>query len=177
MNEVKTIERPIKQVARSNKPLAAHLMRSAGKRIQTSNKQTNAKQEANYKAARWASRGMPQVLMALMRHEKIETTMRYYVGRNANTVADAVWAVVEKSQEGTVLDTITNAGAKKKGPRLTQPLALTIFSQARATGIEPATTGSTVRYSNQLSYAPTLMERGNYTMLFLARKKGQKAGS
>ena len=26
---------------------------------------------------------------------------------------------------------------------------------ARATGIEPATTGSTVRYSNQLSYAPT----------------------
>ena len=26
---------------------------------------------------------------------------------------------------------------------------------ARATGVEPATTGSTVRYSNQLSYAPT----------------------
>ena len=29
-----------------------------------------------------------------------------------------------------------------------------IFFQARATGIEPATTGSTIRYSNQLSYAP-----------------------
>ena len=28
---------------------------------------------------------------------------------------------------------------------------------ARATGIEPATTGSTVRYSNQLSYAPKLL--------------------
>ena len=28
------------------------------------------------------------------------------------------------------------------------------FLLARATGIEPATTGSTVRYSNQLSYAP-----------------------
>jgi hypothetical protein len=27
---------------------------------------------------------------------------------------------------------------------------------ARATGLEPATTGSTVRYSNQLSYAPEL---------------------
>src|SRR4051812_9339839 len=26
--------------------------------------------------------------------------------------------------------------------------------QASATGLEPATTGSTVRYSNQLSYAP-----------------------
>src|SRR5262247_2063557 len=29
-----------------------------------------------------------------------------------------------------------------------------IIQQARATGLEPATTGSTVRYSNQLSYAP-----------------------
>ncbi len=28
------------------------------------------------------------------------------------------------------------------------------LNQARATGLEPATTGSTVRYSNQLSYAP-----------------------
>src|SRR5262245_46841300 len=27
-------------------------------------------------------------------------------------------------------------------------------ASARATGLEPATTGSTVRYSNQLSYAP-----------------------
>ena len=27
------------------------------------------------------------------------------------------------------------------------------FANARATGIEPATTGSTIRYSNQLSYA------------------------
>jgi integrase len=55
---------------------------------------------------RWSSRIMPQVLMALMRHESIDTTMRYYVGRNANTVADAVWAAVEKRQEGTVLSTI-----------------------------------------------------------------------
>src|SRR5262249_51576730 len=28
-------------------------------------------------------------------------------------------------------------------------------ASARATGLEPATTGSTVRYSNQLSYAPS----------------------
>ena len=28
------------------------------------------------------------------------------------------------------------------------------FAKARATGLEPATTGSTIRYSNQLSYAP-----------------------
>jgi hypothetical protein len=30
------------------------------------------------------------------------------------------------------------------------------FCLARATGLEPATTGSTGRYSNQLSYAPKL---------------------
>ena len=34
---------------------------------------------------------------------------------------------------------------------------------ARTTGIEPATTGSTVRYSNQLSYVPKLWEVLNYT--------------
>ena len=33
-------------------------------------------------------------------------------------------------------------------------LADTGSVQARATGFEPATTGSTIRYSNQLSYAP-----------------------
>ncbi len=32
---------------------------------------------------RWAARVMPQVLMELMRHESIETTLKYYVGRNA----------------------------------------------------------------------------------------------
>src|SRR5262249_3367762 len=31
------------------------------------------------------------------------------------------------------------------------------FRLARATGLEPATTGSTVRYSNQLSYAPKVL--------------------
>ena len=35
-------------------------------------------------------------------------------------------------------------------------LACGYFCLARATGLEPATTGSTVRYSNQLSYAPKI---------------------
>ena len=30
-------------------------------------------------------------------------------------------------------------------------------SLARTTGLEPATTGSTVRYSNQLSYVPKVL--------------------
>ncbi|MGI8980460.1 MAG: tyrosine-type recombinase/integrase [Pirellulaceae bacterium] len=40
---------------------------------------------------RWAARVMPQVLMELMRHEDISTTMRYYVGRNAQRTADVLW--------------------------------------------------------------------------------------
>jgi integrase len=40
---------------------------------------------------RWASRVMPQVLMELMRHETIETTMGYYVGKNAQATAAVLW--------------------------------------------------------------------------------------
>lgn len=41
---------------------------------------------------RWARRVMPQVLKELMRHESIETTMKFYVGRNAQATADVLWA-------------------------------------------------------------------------------------
>lgn len=40
---------------------------------------------------RWAQRVLPAVLMELMRHESIETTMKYYVGRNAQIAARAAW--------------------------------------------------------------------------------------
>jgi integrase len=40
---------------------------------------------------RWSSRVMPQVLMELMRHESIETTLRFYVGKNAQATADVLW--------------------------------------------------------------------------------------
>jgi len=33
----------------------------------------------------------PAVLQQMMRHESIETTMRFYVGRNAQTTAAAMW--------------------------------------------------------------------------------------
>ncbi len=45
--------------------------------------------------ARWANRVMPQVLKELMRHESIETTMKFYVGRNAQTTADVLWQAHE----------------------------------------------------------------------------------
>jgi len=49
-------------------------------------------------AARSSSKVMPEVLMELMRHESIETTMRYYVGRNAQTTAEILWETVAKPQ-------------------------------------------------------------------------------
>jgi hypothetical protein len=33
--------------------------------------------------------------MELMRHESIETTLKYYVGRNAQSTADVLWAAHE----------------------------------------------------------------------------------
>ena len=57
---------------------------------------------------RWAQLVMPQVLMELMRHESIETTMRYYVGRNAEMTADTLWLAYSQQRslaEGTTLGT------------------------------------------------------------------------
>src|SRR3990172_9044700 len=58
-----------------------------------------------------------------------------------------------------------DVGAKKQNPLRPRGLAavdhrcphsaqIQVVSQARPTGLEPATPGSTVRYSNQLSYGP-----------------------
>jgi integrase len=50
---------------------------------------------------RWAVRVMPQVLMHLMRHESIETTMRYYVGRNAENTEDVLWNAYNSRPQST----------------------------------------------------------------------------
>jgi integrase len=52
---------------------------------------------------RWAARVMPQILMQLMRHESIETTMRYYVGRNAETAADVLWSAFASQRSSNSL--------------------------------------------------------------------------
>lgn len=44
---------------------------------------------------RWSSRVMPAVLQQLMRHESIETTLRFYVGRDAAAVADVLWQAAQ----------------------------------------------------------------------------------
>ena len=43
---------------------------------------------------RWSRKVMPTVLRELMRHESIETTMKYYVGVNAEATADELWNAV-----------------------------------------------------------------------------------
>jgi integrase len=40
---------------------------------------------------RWAAKLMPAQLMELMRHESIDTTLSYYVGRNAERTAAMLW--------------------------------------------------------------------------------------
>ncbi|MFO0790047.1 MAG: tyrosine-type recombinase/integrase [Pirellulales bacterium] len=52
---------------------------------------------------RWAARVMPQILMQLMRHEDISTTMKFYVGREAEATADVLYAAIKK--EGTISGT------------------------------------------------------------------------
>ncbi len=69
---------------------------------------------------RWALRVMPPVLMQLMRHESIETTMRFYVGRNVQATADVVWEAYQRATEpskgesllerDTLRDTKTSGG-------------------------------------------------------------------
>lgn len=40
---------------------------------------------------RWDLRVMPPILMQLMRHESIDTTMRFYVGRSVNATTEVFW--------------------------------------------------------------------------------------
>jgi integrase len=46
---------------------------------------------------RWAKRIMPAVLQRLMRHRDIATTMRYYVGIQADDVAADLWGKYDGS--------------------------------------------------------------------------------
>jgi integrase len=47
---------------------------------------------------RWASRLTHQDLKVLMRHKSIETTLRYYVGTDAQRSADTFWEAYERAQ-------------------------------------------------------------------------------
>ena len=63
---------------------------------------------------RWASRVMPQVLMELMRHESIDTTMKFYVGRNAQSTAGVLWEAHRQACSGNVSPCATDHGTGAK---------------------------------------------------------------
>ena len=48
---------------------------------------------------RWSRRVMPAVLKELMRHSSIDTTMKFYVGQNAEATADELWECHEKATQ------------------------------------------------------------------------------
>jgi integrase len=103
---------------------------------------------------RWAARLMPAQLMELMRHESIETTLRFYVGTDAQRTADAAWAAFDRA--GGAFETPAPSAAPSappSSPSAGQPPAAETrvipgdgasLSVDRA-GIEPATHGFSVR--------------------------------
>ena len=56
---------------------------------------------------RWAARIMPPDLMLLMRHETIDTTMRYYVGRNAQNTAKTLWEAHKRATDSNTFGNTT----------------------------------------------------------------------
>ena len=80
---------------------------------------------------RWASRIMPQNLMELMRHESIETTMRYYVGRNAQGTATVLWDAYRgaignssgnsSAESDNAANQISNSTPENKSPSENRP--------------------------------------------------------
>ena len=68
---------------------------------------------------RWVARLMPARLMELMRHESIETTLRFYVGTDARATAEAAWAALEDVQRvlaGPFANSATSGGVDAAPP-------------------------------------------------------------
>ena len=62
---------------------------------------------------RWSQRIMPPQLMELMRHRCITVTMQFYVGKNADVTAQAVWsALAKQSAKHTDSEAKTSAAEK-----------------------------------------------------------------
>jgi integrase len=63
---------------------------------------------------RWSRRVMPPVLQELMRHESIDTTMKYYVGQDAQSTAAELYAAIESGAKPQHLPQPKVAKGKKK---------------------------------------------------------------
>lgn len=87
--------------------IIARIGRAAGVKVDTRTKLKDGKRATVTKYAsahdlrrsfgeRWAPRVMPAVLQQLMRHESIDTTLKFYVGQNAQATADVIWDAYER---------------------------------------------------------------------------------
>lgn len=70
---------------------------------------------------RWAKLVMPQVLMQLMRHDSIETTMRYYVDIEAQDTTELLYAAVEKGDNPGDRDRPARQKTKKTSVKTQRP--------------------------------------------------------
>jgi hypothetical protein len=111
-------------------------------------------------AERWSTRVTPQVLMALMRHESISTTMRFYVGRNADVAAQAVWTAYGQKQGP--LGAIPGATASTPTPVDQEIIDATPSREEgykeAPVGVEPTDRGFAIRCLSHLATAPDYAE-------------------
>ena len=92
---------------------------------------------------------MPKDLMELMRHESIGTTMRFYVGQNAQRTADAAWAAYEAVQarqqtgeKARPVNTFVNSQAsetQEADPRNDTSTCFARACEVEDNGLEPST--------------------------------------
>ena len=90
---------------------------------------------------RWAARIMPPDLMILMRHENIDMTMRFYVGRNAQNTAKTLW---EAHKRATFGNTFGDRAAEPSSANEISPIETGCLGRAYEVaeeGLEPPTRG------------------------------------
>jgi hypothetical protein len=95
---------------------------------------------------------MPAQLMELMRDESIETTLCFYVGRNAQRTAEAAWLAYEAAQGGFQAAAPNTASAEPTPPaalakKMWEKPGREAPLKVDRAGIEPATHGFSVRCS------------------------------
>lgn len=106
-----------RMTAHSVSKLIADIGEAAGVKVNTDAKTGKVKFASAHDlrrsfGERWAGRVMPKHLQELMRHGKIETTLKYYVGQNAEDTAAALWRSVSGDTFGDIGD-ISQAETKK----------------------------------------------------------------
>jgi hypothetical protein len=107
--------------------------------------------------AYWPARLMPAQLMELMRHESIETTLRFYVGTDAQRTAEAAWAAFEAVQRvfgGPFANSATSGGGDAAPPERRSVPANTVRNQTRPGVIRTHDQGIMSPLLSPLSYGP-----------------------